>query len=282
MEVVKTAAGMRDIVERARAGGRITGLVPTMGFFHEGHLELMRRAAADCDMVVVTLFVNPTQFGVGEDLSDYPRDLERDMRMAESVGVDYLFNPGVEEMYPDGFQTSVEVEEASGVMCGLNRPGHFRGVATVVAKLFNIVPADRAYFGQKDAQQLVVIRRMARDLDFPLEIIAVPTVREPDGLAMSSRNTYLTDEERTQATVLFKALQSARDLVEKGARSASAIEDETKRIVATAPLVDLEYVEICDNIYLRRLDTLSGQVLIALAARVGKARLIDNILVDIE
>jgi pantoate--beta-alanine ligase len=282
VEVVRDIDRMRDLVERARAAGHAVGLVPTMGFFHEGHLELMRRARADCDVVVVTLFVNPTQFGPAEDYDAYPRDFERDSALAEGVGVDFLFSPGAEQMYPEGFQTSVSVEEISKVMCGASRPGHFDGVTTVVAKLFNIIPAHKAYFGQKDAQQLVIIRRMAQDLNFTVEIVAVPTVREEDGLAMSSRNSYLSPEERRAATVLYRSLETAASLIETGERSAEVIRGEMGKVLSTEALVNLEYIVICDNIYLQPLPELSGEVLVALAARVGKARLIDNMVFDVE
>ncbi len=282
MEVVETKDEMRNIAERAKAAGKVVGVVPTMGYFHEGHRELMRRARAECDVVVVTLFVNPTQFAPGEDLEAYPRDFERDSRMAQSVGVDYIFAPAVEEMYPGGATTCIEVEGLSSLMCGCARPTHFRGVATVVGKLFNIVPAQKAYFGQKDAQQLVIIRRMAADLDFPVEVIAVPTAREPDGLAMSSRNAYLEREERDQAVSLFTALEAARAMIESGERDADAVEAAMKQVLADAPLVNLEYIAICDNILLRPLGELTGEVLIAVAARIGRARLIDNMIFEIE
>jgi len=273
---------MRGLVERARAAGRVVGLVPTMGFFHEGHLEMMRRARAECDVVVVSLFVNPTQFGPAEDYDAYPRDFERDGALAEEVGVDYLFSPGAEQMYPEGFQTSVSVEEISKVMCGAIRPGHFDGVAAVVAKLFNIIPAHKAYFGQKDAQQLVIIQRMAEDLNFPLEMVAVPTVREEDGLAMSSRNSYLSQEERRAATVLYRSLETAASLIESGERNAEVIRGDMEKVISTEALVNLEYIVICDNIYLQPLSELSGEVLVALAARVGVARLIDNMVFVVE
>lgn len=282
MEVIKKKDKMRGLVDEAKARGETVGLVPTMGFFHEGHLELMRRARAECDVVVVTLFVNPTQFGPGEDLDAYPRDFERDRALAESVGVDYIFAPEVEEMYPEGTATFVEVEELHRVMCGRTRPGHFRGVATIVSKLFNIVPAHRAYFGQKDAQQLVIIRKMAADLDFPIEIIPVPTVRESDGVAMSSRNTYLEPEEREQAIALHRSLEAARLLVEQGQRQAGKIRSAMENLISTFPLVNLEYISICDNIFLRPLEELSGEVLVAVAARIGRARLIDNMVFKIE
>lgn len=282
MEVIKKKDKMRGLVDEAKARGETVGLVPTMGFFHEGHLELMRRARAECDVVVVTLFVNPTQFGPGEDLDAYPRDFELDRALAEGVGVDYIFAPEVEEMYPEGAATFVEVEELHRVMCGRTRPGHFRGVATIVSKLFNIVPAHRAYFGQKDAQQLVIIRKMAADLDFPIEIIPVPTVRESDGVAMSSRNTYLEPEEREQAIALHRSLEAARLLVEQGQRQAGKIRSAMENLISTFPLVNLEYISICDNIFLRPLEELSGEVLVAVAVRIGRARLIDNMVFKIE
>lgn len=281
MDMIREAVEMRRLVESAKARGKTVGLVPTMGFFHRGHLELMRRAVAECDEVVVTLFVNPTQFAPGEDLADYPRDFDRDRRLAESEGVSYLFAPGPEEMYPRGFATSVEVEGLSSVMCGAGRPGHFQGVATVVAKLFNIIPAQAAYFGQKDAQQLAVIGSMARDLNFPVVIRAVPTVREDDGLAMSSRNIYLEPEEREAATALFRSLTAARELICSGERDALAIREAIGEVISAEPLVSLEYMSICGNIYLEPLSELSGEVLIALAARVGKARLIDNMVFEL-
>jgi len=282
VEVVKATGRIRDIVERARTAGRVVGLVPTMGFFHEGHLELMKRARAECDLVVVTLFVNPTQFGPAEDYEAYPRDFERDRALAEGVGVDYLFAPEAEEMYPEGFQTSVSVERLSKVMCGAARTGHFDGVATVVAKLFNIITAHKAYFGQKDAQQLLIIRRMAKDLDFPVEVVAVPTVRERGGLAMSSRNRYLSPEERSAATDLYRSLEAAASLIESGEKRAEVVREEMEKVISAEPLVNLEYIAICDNIYLQPLSVLSGEVLVALAARVGKARLIDNMVFDVK
>ncbi len=281
IEVIKNPETMREKIQRARSEKHLIGLVPTMGFFHEGHLELMRRAREDCDVVVVSLFVNPTQFGVGEDFEDYPRDFERDRVLAEKEGVDYLFAPDVSDMYPEGFSTYVEVKGLSEVMCGIARPGHFRGVATVVTKLFNIIPAHKAYFGQKDAQQLAIIRRMVTDLNIPVEIVSVPTVRESDGLAMSSRNIYLDSEERKAATVLYRALKRAAEMIDAGERDASVLKEKMKELVSTEPLVSLEYIEICDNIYLKPLQELSGELLVAIAARVGRARLIDNMLFDL-
>jgi pantoate--beta-alanine ligase len=278
MEVIKKKEEIRRVAVDARAAGETVGLVPTMGFFHEGHLQLMRRARSECDVVVVSLFVNPTQFCAGEDLESYPRDFDRDGGLAEAEGVDYIFAPEVEEMYPEGSATFVEVERLSGAMCGRSRPEHFRGVATVVAKLFNIVPAQRAYFGQKDAQQLVIVKRMAADLDFGIEIVPVPTVREPDGLAMSSRNMYLLPEEREQAVALFRSLEEARRLIESGERRPGAVLTAMQAVFYAYPLVNLEYISICDNIFLKPLEELSGEVLVAVAVRLGRARLIDNML----
>ena len=269
MELIRNKEEMRRIVERAKARGETVGVVPTMGYFHDGHLELMRRAVSECDVVVTTLFVNPAQFAPGEDLAAYPRDLDRDARLAQGVGVGYLFAPDVEEMYPEGSCTSVEVGELAAVMCGRSRPTHFAGVATVVAKLFNIVPAQRAYFGQKDAQQLAVIRRMAVDLEFPVEVIGVPTVREEDGLAMSSRNVYLEPEERAQAAALFTALSRAGELIASGERSAAELTREMEEVLSASPAVDLEYIAICDTIFLRPLQVLSGSVLVAVAGGGG-------------
>ncbi|MDD5448324.1 MAG: pantoate--beta-alanine ligase [Actinomycetota bacterium] len=277
MRVIESVEEIRKIVEEEKARGKIVGLVPTMGFFHQGHLELMKKAREECDVVVVSLFVNPTQFGPGEDYADYPRDFSRDSSLAQKEGVDYLFHPSVEEMYPPHFSTHVEVEGLSRIMCGVQRPTHFRGVTTVVAKLFNIIPAQVAYFGQKDAQQLAVVRRMARDLNFPIEVRAVPTLREEDGLAMSSRNAYLAPNERKAAAFLFKALKEAERLIESGERSAEVIKRSMESVIGQESLVNLEYIEICGNINLEPLQDLSGEVLVAIACRVGKARLIDNL-----
>lgn len=269
------------MVKEMRSRGESVGLVPTMGFFHAGHVSLMRAAARENDRVVVSLFVNPTQFGPSEDLESYPRDLERDVRMAAEAGVDYIFSPRAEDMYPEPYLTYVEVEGITEVLCGASRPGHFRGVATVVAKLFHIVPADRAYFGMKDAQQLLVIRRMVEDLNFDIRIVACPTVREEDGLAMSSRNVYLRPEERRAAAVLYRSLKLAAEMVEKGERDAAKVIAAMGELIAGEPLVKTEYIEAVDWLRLRPLRELRGEVLIALAARVGKARLIDNVLLSV-
>lgn len=278
MRIVTGIEEMRGLVQEERAAGRTVGLVPTMGYFHRGHLSLMQRAREENDFVVVSLFVNPTQFGPGEDFRDYPRDLERDAAVAEEAGVDCLFHPRAEDMYPEPYLTYVVVENITEPLCGASRPGHFRGVTTVVAKLFHIVPAHRAYFGMKDAQQALVIRKMVEDLNFDIEVVVCPTVREEDGLAMSSRNVYLKPEERKAATVLYRSLRLAEKLVREGERDAGVILAEMRRLIDEEPLVEPEYIEAVDYRLLRPVTRMEGEVLIALAARVGRARLIDNVL----
>ncbi|HEX5810133.1 MAG TPA: pantoate--beta-alanine ligase [Anaerolineales bacterium] len=256
--------------------GRV-GLVPTMGYLHEGHLSLVRRAREECDRVVVSIFVNPTQFGPKEDLSRYPRDLDRDLSLLEPLGTDLVWMPTVEMMYPPGYQTWVEVEEITRPLEGAVRPGHFRGVTTVVAKLFNAVQPHRAYFGQKDAQQAAVIRQMARDLSYPIEIMVCPIVREPDGLAMSSRNVYLDPEQRKAATVLYRSLSAAKDAYENGERSAEKLRQIIKGVLARQPRAEVQYVSCADYDTLEELKTVTGRTLLSMAVLVGKTRLIDNI-----
>lgn len=252
------------------------GLVPTMGYLHEGHLSLVRRAAAECASVVVSIFVNPTQFGPNEDLAAYPRDMERDLRLLEPLGVNLVWMPTPEIMYPDGYQTWVQVEALTGFLEGAQRPGHFRGVTTVVSKLFNSVQPARAYFGQKDAQQAAVIRQMTRDLNFPIEIVVCPIVREPDGLAMSSRNAYLNPEQRQAATVLYRALSAARESYEAGERDAEKLRALMRETIAAEPLAETQYVSCADYDTLEELKTVSGKALLSMAVFVGKTRLIDN------
>jgi len=278
MFIYHTIAEIRQFVRRTRAEGRSVGFVPTMGYLHEGHLELMRRAKERCDTVITSIFINPAQFGPGEDFARYPRDLERDARMAEGAGVDAIFNPSVEEMYPRGYCTYVDVERITGKLCGLSRPGHFRGVATVVTKLFNIVKPDLALFGQKDAQQALVIKRMAADLNMKLEVVTAPTVREADGLAMSSRNVYLTPEQRRAATVLFRSLSRARDAFRTGERDAAKICQLVVDLIKAEPLVEIDYVEIYSHPELDPVERIEGPVLLAIAVKIGKTRLIDNII----
>ncbi len=278
--VARSKGELRDALADARARGRSIGLVPTMGYLHDGHVSLLEAARAGCEVVVMSLFVNPTQFGPGEDLERYPRDESRDLALAAAAGVDVVFAPSVEEVYPGGFATHVEVEGLTDVLCGdpgRRGRGHFRGVTTVVAKLFNVVRPDVAYFGQKDGQQVAVIRRMARDLDLPVRIEALPTAREPDGLAMSSRNAYLEPADRERATALHRALRA----VEEGARAeslAAGLEAGMNELRLAG--IDPEYLEARDPESLEPVEELGGRpVLVAVAARVGGARLIDNILI---
>ncbi len=273
MKLVKTLSDLRQTISTLP---RPLGLVPTMGYLHAGHLALVRRARAECASVGVSIFVNPTQFGPNEDLARYPRDLERDLGMLESAGVDVVWAPEPKEVYPDGYQTYINVENVAVPLEGAVRPGHFRGVATVVAKLFNAFTPDRAYFGQKDAQQAAVIKRMARDLNFPLDVVICPTVRERDGLAMSSRNTYLQPEERRAAIVLYGALSVARDAYENGERSADALRATMRDTLAAEPRAQTEYVSAADPDTLKELDRVDRDALLSMAVRIGKTRLIDN------
>ena len=268
-------------LRRARASLHGTfGLVPTMGALHEGHLSLVRRARAECDSVGVSIFVNPAQFGSGEGLDRYPRDLDRDLMALQALGVDLVWAPPPQVVYPGAFQTWVTVEEVTRGLEGERRPGHFRGVATVVAKLFNVFTPDRAYFGQKDAQQVTVIRRMAQDLDFPVEIVVCPTVRAPDGIALSSRNRHLSPRERKAATVLFRALSAARTGYEGGQRNAGALRAAMKAILDTEPLAHAEYISASDPETLSELARVDDGVLLSLAVRIGGTRLIDNFLIQ--
>jgi pantoate--beta-alanine ligase len=278
MIVIERVSELREHCDRARAQGRSVGLVPTMGFFHAGHRSLMRAARAENDLVVVTLFVNPTQFAPGEDLSRYPRDLEGDRSAAEIEGVDMLFVPPVEEVYPDGPpRTTVHVAGLTEGMCGVGRPTHFDGVTTVVAKLFSIVGPCTAYFGRKDYQQVAVITRMTRDLELPVKVVSRPLVREPDGLAMSSRNAYLDAEQRSAALVLHQALTAVADAVRDGERDASRLCDAVRAAVAEVPQVRLEYVEARDARTLELVERITDDTVLALAAQVGRTRLIDNV-----
>ena len=277
MQVIDSAAGFTKALEADRAAGRTVGLVPTMGYLHEGHASLMRRAAAECDVVAASVFVNPLQFGPGEDLASYPRDLDHDIAVAGPSGVGYLFAPPTEEMYPGPTLTTVRVEGVSRGMEGDSRPGHFSGVATVVAKLFALAGACRAYFGEKDYQQLVVIRRMARDLSFPVDVVGCPTVREADGLALSSRNVHLSPEERAAAPVLFRALRAGREAVEAGEPSPSVVVSAMQDEVRAEPLAGLDYAAAVDPVDLHVPATVQGEVRLLVAARIGATRLIDNL-----
>ncbi len=282
MHVVHTVAEVRKFVGEARRGGRSVGLVPTMGALHKGHASLIRRAVERCDYVVVSVFVNPTQFAAGEDLDKYPRAFEADRQLADRLGADLCFAPPAEEMYRPGFATCVVPGALAEVLCGRSRPGHFRGVCTVVAKLFNIVGPDVAFFGQKDAQQAVIVQRMIEDLNLPVELEVLATVREPDGLAMSSRNQYLSPSQRAEAVCLFRSLQAAFELITCGERSAEAVRQRMRQVIAGAPSARIDYVELVEAHTLAPLAELAGrQVLIAVAANFGATRLIDNIAVDV-
>ena len=280
MEVAETIESVRSLVKTARNGGKIIGLVPTMGALHVGHISLMEAAVEKCDFVVVSIFVNPTQFVPGEDFEKYPRPLEADLEICRKTGADVVFAPTPEQMYPAENITWVSVEKLTEFLCGRSRPGHFRGVTTVCTKLFNIVAPDIAYFGQKDAQQAIVIRRMAADLNMPLEIVICPTVREPDGLAVSSRNKYLTEQQKKDATNIYKSLQKCRQMIDAGVTEATEIINGMSKILQPFPSIEIEYISIVDAETLRNIDRIAGKVLAAVAVKIGPARLIDNILVD--
>jgi pantoate--beta-alanine ligase len=278
MELFATKAAVRTWSRQARAGGRRVGLVPTMGYLHDGHRALIREARRTCDLVVVSIFVNPTQFGPNEDLSRYPRDLDRDLAICRAEGVDAVFHPPVAEIYPHQPLTEVSVGVLADGLCGASRPGHFTGVATVVTKLLNIVQPDRAFFGRKDGQQLAIIQRMVADLDSESEIVPVDTVREPDGLALSSRNVYLNPQERQAALVLSQSLRLARAMVEAGERDARLIRQRMLDLIAAEPLARVDYVEVVDRERLQPLDRLEAPAMAAVAVFIGATRLIDNTL----
>lgn len=282
VQVVKTVKEMQDLSESWRKEGLIVGFVPTMGALHEGHLSLIRIAKSRADRTVVSIFVNPTQFGPSEDYSRYPRNTDEDLAMCEAEGVDAVFLPSVNEMYPEGYSSYVEVHGLTEGLCGRFRPGHFRGVTTIVTKLFNATRPHFAVFGMKDAQQFFVIKRMTRDLDFGIDIVPGPTIREPDGLAMSSRNRYLSEEERAEAPVLYRALLVGKELVEqKGIRDPSEIMKEMKRFIAEeSSLVRVQYIEIVDTERLAPVSEIRGEVLLAIAAFIGETRLIDNLILE--
>ncbi|MBN1815778.1 MAG: pantoate--beta-alanine ligase [Sedimentisphaerales bacterium] len=281
MQIVKTIAEARRLVSTARQEGKRIGFVPTMGALHEGHVSLMNAARGRCGYVVVSIFVNPTQFGPNEDFEKYPRDLDADAVACQKAGVDLIFAPSAKEMYPQENRTWVQVEQLTEPLCGARRPGHFRGVTTVCAKLFHIVGADMAFFGQKDAQQAIIIRRMVSDLFFPLEIVLCPTIRESDGLAVSSRNRYLNPTERKEAVLLFQALKTGEDLARKGEKRTEVLIAAMQQILGSSALLAPEYVEIVDQETLEPLENLDKPALVALAAKLGTTRLIDNIILDL-
>ncbi len=282
LSIIESAAPMQQQALAWRAENKRIGFVPTMGYLHDGHVSLMRLLRPRCNILITSIFVNPMQFGPQEDFAQYPRDLQRDMKLCENAGVDVVFYPQVEDMYPKNFHTHIEVEYLTETLCGPWRPGHFRGVATVVCKLFNIVQPHLAAFGQKDAQQVVVIERMVQDLNLPIEIVVGPTLREPDGLAMSSRNVYLSPAERQQATALYHALTLAERMLRDGERDSTQIISAMKSLIqreVAAPVI--EYIEIVDRATLHALQPVAGEIVIALAVRIGKTRLIDNFMLRI-
>jgi pantoate--beta-alanine ligase len=278
MQIIEKIAAMQETSEKWRRDGAIIALVPTMGFLHEGHVELLRFGRQKGDRLIMSLFVNPTQFGPQEDYQRYPSDTDGDLRKARSVGADAVFMPNEKEMYPDRSQTTVKVEEITQYLCGKSRPGHFAGVTTVVAKLFNITKPHLAIFGEKDYQQLVVIKQMVRDLAMNIDIVGAPTVREKDGLAMSSRNSYLSAEERVSALCLKKGIDLASTLVATGEKDASKIRNSVRELILNHPFTEIDYITICDPEKLTDIERVDGPSLLALAVKVGKARLIDNVI----
>lgn len=279
--IIKTIKQLREYLDKHRKLGKTIGLVPTMGFLHEGHLSLIHKAKAENDIVVMSDFVNPTQFAPNEDFESYPRNIERDEQLATAAGADVIFYPSVEEMYPDRSSTFVEVEgDITKVLCGASRPSHFRGVTTVVAMLFNIVQPQKAYFGQKDAQQAAVLIKMVTDLHMNIELIVCPIVREKDGLAMSSRNTYLSEEERAQAVILNKALSEAKIAFDSGETNVEKLKQQIKNKINEAPLADIDYVSVYEYPSLKTIETIKNKALAAVAVRFGKTRLIDNIILE--
>jgi pantoate--beta-alanine ligase len=276
MVIINDIAAMKAYVRAVKEKGEAICLVPTMGYLHEGHLELMRMGKPMAEHLVISIFVNPTQFGVGEDLDKYPRDLPRDSQMAESAGVECIFNPEALAMYPEGYATYVNVEGITETLCGASRPGHFRGVTTVVAKLFNIIEPDISIFGEKDYQQLAVIRRMVLDLNMKVKVLSHPTVREEDGLAMSSRNKYLSPDERKNALILSRSLKHAQDRLSQGERNASVITAEVHGMISGTPGCVVDYIEIVGTDSLKPVDMITDRAVMAMAVRVGKTRLIDN------
>lgn len=281
MKVVHTIKEVREIVKGWRKEGLSVGLVPTMGYLHEGHKSLITKSVSMNDKTVVSVFVNPIQFGKNEDLDKYPRDLERDTKLVSDAGADLIFNPEPKEMYPEHFTTLVNTTEVTEFLCGAKRPVHFGGVCTVLTKLFNIVSPDRAYFGQKDAQQLAVVKRFVRDLNFDIEIIGCPIIREDDGLAKSSRNTYLSPEERKAAVILSKSLKVGKDLILNGERDSAKVIDAITKVLYTEPLARVDYVSIVDNTNIQPISKIKGEVLVAIAVYIGTTREIDNFIIEV-
>lgn len=281
MNIIRSVDEMKVLIKDIKRSGKTIGFVPTMGYLHDGHISLVKRARGENDVVVVSVFVNPTQFGPNEDFDSYPRDEERDANLCKEAGCDILFMPTKEDMYRQNYSTYVEVQGLTEGLCGAKRPGHFRGVTTIVTKLFNIVKPDRAYFGQKDAQQLAVIKRMVADLDMDVEVVGCEIVRDADGLALSSRNTYLSEDERKQAPVLYKSLVKAKEAIEKGERVSENIIELIEDTIRDAKDAVIDYVEIVNNETLKPVEKIEEEVLIALAVKIGKTRLIDNMVVRV-
>ena len=279
--VIKTIDEVKRQVKEWKKQGLEVGLVPTMGFLHEGHVSLIKRAVAECDRVVVSDFVNPMQFSKSEDLEGYPRDIDTDARLCEEAGADMVFNPEPIEMYPEGFCSKVSMTGLQSELCGKSRPGHFGGVCTVCNKLFNIVSPDRAYFGEKDAQQLAIVKHMVKDLNMNLEIVGCPTVREEDGLAKSSRNSYMNEEERKSAVILYKALTEGRKMIEAGERNPQTVIDKMTEIVSSEPRAEIDYIDIVDALTIEKIGVIQGEILMAMAVFIGKTRLIDNIMITV-
>lgn len=280
MQLIKKIKEMQAYSDEARARGKIIGFVPTMGYLHEGHLSLVRAAKKDCDVVIVSIFVNPTQFGPNEDFNDYPRDFEHDSALLEKEKADILFYPSVDEMYPEEQLTWVKIDKIAEHLCGISRPTHFQGVATVVSKLFNIAKPHKAYFGQKDYQQCLVIKKMAKDLDFDIDIVICPTVREKDGIAMSSRNKYISHEERKSALSLDKSLVMAKKMIENGENDIEKIKRHIKEMIEKEKSAKIDYIEILNSKNLEKIKKIKGNAIIALAVFIGKTRLIDNMLIE--
>ncbi len=282
MQTFTSVKAMQDWCKEQKRGGKTIGLVPTMGYLHQGHMALVREARRSCDIVVVSIFVNPIQFGAGEDFEDYPRDLEKDSGLLEQGAVDAIFAPSIKEMYPSNYGSFVEVEaEMTKKLCSQSRPGHFRGVTTVVSKLFHICIPDLAFFGQKDAQQVMIIEKMVKDLNFPLSIVRVPIVREIDGLALSSRNVYLNEEQRAQALILNRSLQAARELIESGEKNVDQVKKLLEKTIKLSPEANIVYAEIYDANDLADIEEIKDRALIALAVKFGTTRLIDNLIVEV-
>ena len=277
MQLIKQISDMRNYINRIEKEKKI-GFVPTMGYLHQGHLSLIKKARQDCDEVVVSIFVNPTQFGAGEDYQGYPRDLSRDIELCRQEGVDVVFTPSREEMYPDGYSTLVKVEgELSSTLEGSSRPDHFQGVCTILTKLFNIIRPDFSYFGEKDYQQALVVKRLVRDLNLRTQIVVLPTVREKDGLAVSSRNSYLNKEERCAATILHQSLEKAKQLIKGGKRDPELVVSKMKDLIKAEPLAEIDYVAVVDPETLRKVERIGKEVLVAVAVKIGGTRLIDNV-----